>query len=94
MFRRMSEYKQDARCPQCNDDARKILSAPHLNVVDGNLRKAHQHNERNADSPPVVRKKSSDESHAHSHGHHHHVSSGLGHKHVHATSGRPWQIGH
>ncbi len=82
-LRKISECKLPVACPSCGQSASRIIKAPSLNTMKGTERIAHQHNERSAHEPRVVRK-TNKEIHTHSH---------VGHSHSKAPS-RPWMIGH
>ncbi|SMX33261.1 FmdB family zinc ribbon protein [Actibacterium lipolyticum] len=51
-FAPMAQFAAPCNCPDCDALApRAILSAPKLAIVGGGVRKAHETNERSADSP-------------------------------------------
>lgn len=89
----MSESGAPTACPTCGKDAARAISAPALASMDGGNRKAHQVNERSADSPRLVTKEEPGHPTKHGHGHSHAHSHGRSHKHSHGPS-RPWMIGH
>ena len=87
----MSESGAPTACPTCGKDAARAISAPALACMDGGNRKAHQVNERSADSPTLVSKEqrghpTNQGKGGHGHGHPH------SHGHSHGPS-RPWMIG-
>lgn len=88
-LKKVSEYNQPVRCPRCNSQADKIISAPRLNVMRGDMRKAHETNERSADSPKVHRKHECG-----SHCHHHHKTETKPPEFKQQVNRRPWMLGH
>jgi putative FmdB family regulatory protein len=87
-LRPMSEHRADTVCPDCGGTAGRVLSAPRLNTMQANTRKAHQINERSAHEPKVSQR--------------HQCGAGCNHKPA-ATSTplqgqngvkRPWMLGH
>jgi putative FmdB family regulatory protein len=92
----MADYRQPSACPVCGEASpRTLASAPRLNCMRADLRKAHQTNERSAHAPRM------------SHGH----SCGAGCNHQHhkpkaaqqaaekpalkqQSGRRPWMLGH
>jgi putative FmdB family regulatory protein len=56
LIRPMVESRQPADCPTCGVSApRAFVSAPRLNTMRADLRKAHQTNEKSAHEPRVSR---------------------------------------
>ena len=87
----MSKSSDPVECPTCAKSAKRVMSVPYLADMDNNNRIAHQHNEKSAHEPRVVRRDSQNQSaeskpHSHHHGRHTH--------HHHHTPSRPWMIGH
>lgn len=85
----ISASTKPAACPSCGEKASRGIAAPFIANMNPHNRIAHQRNEKSADEPRVVRKKTHDhdaDSHPHRHGSH-------GHSHSHGH-GRPWMIGH
>ena len=90
-LRAIAMYDKPARCPVCGEEAPRILaSAPSLNTMRAETRKAHQTNERSAHEPRM--------SHAHQCGsgcHHHHKPKAEEKPGLKQQSGRrPWMLGH
>ncbi len=82
--RKISACKLPATCPSCGQMAPRIIKAPSLNTMENTQRIAHQHNERSAHEPRLVRK---DEKESHSGP----KRSNVRHKH---GPSRPWMLGH
>ena len=89
-WQRMSECNAASECPECEEPARRVPSAPFLADMNSHSRIAHQRNEKSAHEPKVMSsgrtkelgsKRGSHAGHA-PHGHHNH------------HSGRPWMVGH
>jgi putative FmdB family regulatory protein len=92
-LRTMSEYREPAGCPVCASPSDRIVaSAPRLNTMRAETRKAHQVNERSAHEPRM--------SHGHSCGagcnhHHHNKTSKTEQPKIKQQNGkRPWMLGH
>lgn len=88
----MSCSSEPVPCPGCTAVAERRIVAPYLADMNPHNRIAHQHNEKSAHEPRVVRRNTSDASdagHRHHHGHQHPHSG----PHHHRPS-RPWMIGH
>lgn len=90
-LRAMSQYQEPAPCPVCGESAPRILAtAPGLNTMRAETRKAHQTNERSAHAPRM------------SHGHqcgagcqHHHNPKAAEKPGLKQQNGRrPWMLGH
>lgn len=47
----MSEYNKPCACPTCGSESPRALTVPQLSTVSSHARRAHQVNERAADSP-------------------------------------------
>ena len=91
-LRAMALHQEPMDCPVCGEAAPRILvSAPRLNTMRAETRKAHQTNERSAHAPRM------------SHGH----QCGAGYQHHHKPKAedkqpglkqqngrRPWMLGH
>jgi len=91
-FQTMNRWADPTDCPDCGDPSDRSLSSPQIANMDSHTRIAHQRNEKSADQPLVVNKKSDDHGAAGGHGHAHaHPSSTHTHKH---GPSRPWMIGH
>ena len=83
----MARCSEPLPCPQCARDAQRVISAPRLNAMRGDLRKAHQINERSAHQPRMSQG--------------HQCGAGCSHqqdskpvlKQARGTQ-RPWMIGH
>jgi len=87
----MSAAAAPAACPVCGEAAPRTIAAPFIANMNPHNRIAHQRNEKSADEPRLIRKKTHDHNagaHPHHHGGHAH-----GHSHSHGQ-GRPWMIGH
>ncbi|MEK0084428.1 FmdB family zinc ribbon protein [Benzoatithermus flavus] len=54
---RMAEALKACPCPLCGEPARRQISAPNLNVMNGTLRKALARAERSSDEPRVAPRK-------------------------------------
>jgi putative FmdB family regulatory protein len=95
-WRSMVEWEANVPCPTCSLPAPRRAAAPMLAVLSSNNRVAHEHNERSAHEPKVVRRQDLPPDHRH-HGHQHGVSplirQQLGDAHA-SMSGRPWMVGH
>ncbi|WP_227369971.1 FmdB family zinc ribbon protein [Halomonas sp. M20] len=52
--RAMTRATDPADCPRCTLSAVRVISAPFLNTMNGNSRKAYQRNELSADCPKVM----------------------------------------
>lgn len=51
-FARLNAYNEPQPCPHCQSASpRVMLSAPGLATMNGGMRRAHETNERSADSP-------------------------------------------
>lgn len=51
----MSRSADPAPCPHCMHQANRMISAPRLNTMRADMRKAHQTNERSAHEPKMTR---------------------------------------
>ncbi len=96
-LRSMAEYHEPSQCPVCGTASpRTVASAPRLNCMRADQRKAHQTNERSAHAPRMS-------------GHGHSCGSGCQHHHHKAATTetttdkpslknqpgkRPWMLGH
>ncbi len=89
-LKKFSEYDQPGICPICQQAGQKIISAPRLNTMRSEIRRAHETNERSADSPKV-RHKHQCGSHC-NHSHHTHEASKPELKQQ--VNRRPWMLGH
>ena len=83
LWRKMSESRSDARCPDCGRTAPRILSLASVAQVGVNERKARDRNERSRHEPRVATKTSGE---ARSRERPRLVSG--------SSCGRPWAIGH
>jgi putative FmdB family regulatory protein len=54
-LRPMAERDIAATCPGCGTPASRVLSAPRLALVSPNIRRAHETNERSANTPRTSR---------------------------------------
>lgn len=52
-LRTIAERNQPAPCPECDEEADRIISAVNLAIMPANARKAHAINERSAHEPRV-----------------------------------------
>ncbi len=87
----MSASAMPAVCPNCGENASRIITAVFIANMNPHNRIAHQRNEKSTHEPQIVRKKTHEhdaDSHPHRHCNHDHSHS---HSHGH---GRPWMIGH
>ncbi len=57
-LRRMSESQSPAACDICGEPGSRIISAPHLAVMDKASRVAHERNEKSAHEPRAARRSS------------------------------------
>lgn len=85
-----AEFDSPSLCPICQQAGRKIISAPRLNTMRSEIRKAYETNERSADSPRVHHKH---ECGAHCH-HHHHKHEESKPEYKQQVNSRPWMLGH
>lgn len=81
-WRSLAESADAVPCPSCALPAPRAVSAPYLRRLDRGTRIAHEHNERSAHEPRVVRREA--------------LESGRygRRRHSHSTARRPWMIGH
>lgn len=89
LYRPMSEFQQRAACPLCHAQASRMVTAARLNLMPGNRRAAHTHNEKNAHEPRIAHSSAGQHIDIHSHGDHSHT-----HRHAPHAGSRPWQVGH
>jgi putative FmdB family regulatory protein len=75
--------KQDMPCPDCSKSARRVLSAPHLALMDPATRTAHDRNHKSRHEPHV---------HGPNCGHHHGAPKKRAKTQV--SKGRPWVLEH
>ncbi|MFN0317567.1 MAG: FmdB family zinc ribbon protein [Burkholderiales bacterium] len=54
MRRPMSESSAPTKCPSCQADARRLILAPFLAMMNPHSRIAHARNEKSADAPLVM----------------------------------------
>ncbi len=91
----MSESGADVACPDCQELAGRLVTAPSLAMMPNNNRIANARNEKSADQPELVTRASKGQDEGarqpHRHGGHCHAGHHQGHSHSH---GRPWMIGH
>jgi putative FmdB family regulatory protein len=66
-WRSMSEWEARVPCPSCSVPAPRLAAAPMLAVLSSNNRIAHEHNERSAHEPKVVRREDLPQDHSHQH---------------------------
>ncbi|MGC3874733.1 FmdB family zinc ribbon protein [Halomonas sp. GXIMD04776] len=85
--RPMARATDPADCPRCTFSAARVISAPFLNTMNGNSRKAYQRNELSADCPKVMSRAELDLKRATTH----HSDSAHRHgcKHDHSASASP-----
>lgn len=97
-YKSIIDYKKPTTCPDCGELAeRAICSAPNLNTMKAETRKAYQTNEKSAHEPRV----------SNGHGHTCGPSCNHGHTHKHEkktdqqtpalkqqNGRRPWMLGH
>lgn len=58
-IRPVTEYQQPSECPACGKPSERVIaSAPRLNTMRPDIRKAHQVNEKSAHEPRMSRKHS------------------------------------
>jgi len=57
-MRPMAESALDHACPQCGEDAPRIISAPRLSIMDPSNRMRWERNEKSRHSPAVARRSS------------------------------------
>jgi len=79
--RPMSLAKSSAPCPDCGNDARRVLSVPHVAQLARTERRARDINEKSAHEPRIVQRQAVTP---------HEPPT----RKVHASHGRPWAIGH
>jgi putative FmdB family regulatory protein len=82
----ISNYQSPSYCPVCSSVGKKIISAPSLNIMRQEMRKAHQTNEKSAHEPKV---KHTCGSHCH-----HHKQEKKQPDYKQQINKRPWMIGH
>jgi putative FmdB family regulatory protein len=86
-FRPLSEWNQDAACPNCKGASKRTIAAPRLQRISRNTRIAHERNERSVEEPTVMRRAELDTAHGpiprhtHQQGRNMYRSSVLGHAH-------------
>jgi hypothetical protein len=51
----MRESAKASQCPRCRRQARRVICAPNLALMNESLRRAHERNEKSAHEPRVVR---------------------------------------
>lgn len=96
LFRRVADRNAIAVCPECGNNAARLMTAPFLADMNPHTRIAHQRNEKSSHEPQVMSRRQLDHAGAeiphvcaHDHGHHGHETAGGWVK-----SDRPWMIGH
>lgn len=52
-FNTIDSCRQGMACPKCSMDAPRVLSAPHLSLMDAGQRKAHERNDKSRHEPHV-----------------------------------------
>ena len=57
-LRKMSESSLAVMCDECGEMGERIISAPHLAILDKSQRFAHERNEKAANEPRVSRRSS------------------------------------
>ncbi|MFA6179393.1 MAG: zinc ribbon domain-containing protein [Candidatus Methylopumilus sp.] len=57
-LRRMSESALPAMCEECGEISERIVSAPHLAILEKSQRTAHERNEKSAHEPKTARRSS------------------------------------
>lgn len=57
-LRKMSESSLAVMCEECGEMSERIISAPHLAVLDKSQRVAHERNEKAANEPRMSRRSS------------------------------------
>jgi putative FmdB family regulatory protein len=95
-LRSISERDGPIDCPDCGEQAQRLLTAPQLNLMASANRTAHARNEKSAHEPAVVQRVSGAERHAPAGKHVHGPNCGHSHgkkQKAHAPH-RPWMIGH
>lgn len=95
-WRSMSEWQADVPCPTCTSPAPRLAAAPMLGVLSSNNRIAHEHNERSAHEPKVMRREDLPGDRRH-HGHEHSVSPLIKQQFGNVRKSppdRPWMVGH
>lgn len=96
-MRSMAEYREPHDCPICGRPAaRMIYSAPGLNAMRSDQRRAHQRNERSAHEPRMRTRHQCGPGCGH---HHNNASKTPGNEqdgpHLKMQAGkRPWMLGH
>lgn len=89
MIRPMADSRQPADCPHCGAPVpRAFVSAPRLNTMRVETRKAYQINEKSAHEPRVSR------GHQCGPGCHHHSAKGEQNTVKQQAGKRPWMLGH
>lgn len=89
-LRPLAEYREPSNCPICGQLAERVVSAPRLNTMQVDRRRAYQLNERSAHEPRMS--------------HHHNCGAGCPQHHKPKQAGtpktrqqggkRPWMLGH
>lgn len=87
-LRPMARSAEPAACPACSGYAPRLISAPRLNTMRPEARKAHQTNERSAHQPRVTQPHRCGAGCSHNHGESKPVLKQS------STTKRPWMIGH
>ncbi len=86
-IKKVNEFKSPSFCPQCDEQAQKVISAPHLNTMRHETRQAHETNERSAHAPKVK--------HTHKCGSHcNHQKESTQPAYKQQLNRRPWMLGH
>jgi putative FmdB family regulatory protein len=95
-WRGMAEWDASVPCPNCSLLAPRLAALPMLAVLSANNRIAHEHNERSAHEPKVVRREdlpADRRHHRHRHGATPMIKQQFGDAHGSAPD-RPWMVGH
>ncbi len=55
-WRAMAEAEHDCACPSCLKPGRRLVSTPHINLMNASLRRALARSEQSSSEPRVVKK--------------------------------------